>query len=213
MPSERNCSQCQAPWVLHSSARGLCQRCYNAAYRAAYTEELKAKETAYRNAHTEERKAQRKAQQVTWHTAHREEKKAKSKRYDAEHRVERATYRVAYDAKYPGRRARRDRVRRAARLAAYPELMRERQREYAHRRRVRLRANFVAPVSVETIWNRDRGICGICDRKVKENEASLDHILPVSQGGTHEPRNVRLAHIRCNKQRQHRGAAQLRLLE
>jgi 5-methylcytosine-specific restriction endonuclease McrA len=28
--------------------------------------------------------------------------------------------------------------------------------------------------------------------------ATLDHIIPIAQGGTHEPRNVQLAHFSCN---------------
>jgi HNH endonuclease len=30
---------------------------------------------------------------------------------------------------------------------------------------------------------------------------SLDHLIPLSRGGTHEPANVSLAHLRCNVSR------------
>jgi 5-methylcytosine-specific restriction endonuclease McrA len=41
---------------------------------------------------------------------------------------------------------------------------------------------------------------------------SLDHILPLSKGGTHEPRNVQLAHLGCNVRKYNSGVDQLRLL-
>lgn len=31
--------------------------------------------------------------------------------------------------------------------------------------------------------------------------ASLDHIIPVSENGTHEDTNIRLSHFRCNIKR------------
>jgi 5-methylcytosine-specific restriction endonuclease McrA len=39
----------------------------------------------------------------------------------------------------------------------------------------------------------------------------LDHIVPLSRGGTHEPSNVQLAHYGCNSKRGAKGPAQMRL--
>ena len=52
---------------------------------------------------------------------------------------------------------------------------------------------------------RDGGICGICgyavditlDRR-RRMSATLDHIVPISRGGTHVDSNVQLAHRACN---------------
>jgi hypothetical protein len=48
-------------------------------------------------------------------------------------------------------------------------------------------------------------VCGICgeavDPELRYPElmcASIDHITPVVRGGTHDPRNLRLTHLRCN---------------
>lgn len=51
------------------------------------------------------------------------------------------------------------------------------------------------------LYLRDKGICGICNLAVKEGstEQSIDHIIPLSRGGTHTWDNVQLAHINCNK--------------
>lgn len=55
------------------------------------------------------------------------------------------------------------------------------------------------------ICDRDRWQCGICrkpvDRRLQHPEpmcASLDHIVPVSRGGTNDLWNLRLTHLRCN---------------
>lgn len=53
---------------------------------------------------------------------------------------------------------------------------------------------------------RDGTDCGICgepvDMTLRRSEslrcASVDHILPRSRGGTHEPDNLQLAHLICN---------------
>jgi 5-methylcytosine-specific restriction endonuclease McrA len=52
---------------------------------------------------------------------------------------------------------------------------------------------------------RDNGICQICGKKIATKQraphpysASLDHIIPLAKGGTHEPKNVRLVHFICN---------------
>ena len=58
------------------------------------------------------------------------------------------------------------------------------------------------------IYARDDWTCGIClepvDPAVNPNTAwgaTLDHIVPRSQGGTHDPENLRLAHRWCNSAR------------
>ena len=65
--------------------------------------------------------------------------------------------------------------------------------------------------SLWTIYARDRGRCQLCrgrvGRKFKwphPRTASLDHIVPISQGGTDEARNLQLAHLGCNMAKQTR---------
>jgi hypothetical protein len=55
------------------------------------------------------------------------------------------------------------------------------------------------------IYNRDNWICQICKKPVDKrlsfpnpNCASIDHLIPLSRGGTHESVNVQLAHLSCN---------------
>ncbi len=48
------------------------------------------------------------------------------------------------------------------------------------------------------LWIASRGICWRCKRPVKLSKASSDHVIPRARGGTNDPRNLRLAHKRCN---------------
>ena len=70
--------------------------------------------------------------------------------------------------------------------------------ELGARRRARKRAAFVMPVSLAAIYDRDKGRCGICGGFVELARASMDHVIALSRGGTHEPDNVQLSHLRCN---------------
>lgn len=74
-----------------------------------------------------------------------------------------------------------------------------------HRRAVRLHAASVERVVRADIFARDNWICQLCGWFVLQEDtwphpmsASLDHVVPLSRGGTHEPANVQLAHLRCN---------------
>lgn len=65
------------------------------------------------------------------------------------------------------------------------------------------------------ICDRDRWRCGICrkpvDRALRHPDlmcASLDHIVPVSEGGTNDLWNLRLTHLRCNLSRRNVGVAE-----
>ena len=166
-------------------ARGLCRTCYKAAYRAANREDLQAKNAAYYAAHRDELCA---ANAAYWR-AHPEQGRAAKTAYNAAHPEKRKTAGARYRAAHP-----------------------EKRREQNHRRRARVRSQFVAPVDAAAIYARDGSRCHICGRKVRQKDASMDHLVPISLGGTHEPANVRLAHRRCNHQRNIRGPAQLIML-
>ena len=58
------------------------------------------------------------------------------------------------------------------------------------------------------IFDRDGWTCQLCLHPVSQDAdpngdegASLDHIVPQSEGGLHEPANLRLAHRWCNTMR------------
>lgn len=62
------------------------------------------------------------------------------------------------------------------------------------------------------VLNRDRWRCMICNRSIRRDLAvphpeagTVDHVIPQSQGGTHEVANLRAAHMSCNSARNNRG--------
>lgn len=49
---------------------------------------------------------------------------------------------------------------------------------------------------------RQTNLCGICGQPITSmKDASIDHIVPVSKGGSDSLKNMRLAHVRCNRLR------------
>ena len=73
------------------------------------------------------------------------------------------------------------------------------------KRKEQMKEAYRSPVSYKKIYKRDKGICGICGMYVPDDKdpsgiwtATIDHIVPLSKGGTHEPANCQLAHRLCN---------------
>lgn len=96
--------------------------------------------------------------------------------------------------------------------ACSPECDKHVQKAIRHRikerRRSRKRNAYVADVNRLAIFNRDKWTCQLCGRKVDRKKVaphprspSLDHIVPISRGGTHEPANVQLACFGCNSRK------------
>lgn len=96
-----------------------------------------------------------------------------------------------------------------------PDCAMLRRRNHQAARRVRKLQSDHAPIEAFTrleIFKRDRWRCGICKRRINPSlrhphpmSASLDHVIPVSQGGPHARANCRASHLRCNVRRNNRG--------
>lgn len=116
-------------------------------------------------------------------------------------------------------RARRWRVehpeRTAELAAAYRRSHQDQYNENSRRRYALLAGATVEKVDPSAIFERDRWICQLCGKRVVRGQQSLDHILPLSKGGTHASANVQLAHRSCNSRKRDRvfgTGEQLRLL-
>lgn len=67
---------------------------------------------------------------------------------------------------------------------------------------------FDESITLEKLIHRDGGICQICGKQTDSDDISnghigrmyptLDHIVPLSKGGSHTWDNVQLAHMACN---------------
>lgn len=82
-----------------------------------------------------------------------------------------------------------------------------------HDKRLRRAEKIDTSITLEKLYKRDAGICWICGGRCNYNDSetddlgnfivgpsypSIDHVYPLSRGGSHTWDNVRLAHHRCN---------------
>ncbi len=56
------------------------------------------------------------------------------------------------------------------------------------------------------LWVRQAYKCPICKRYIRRRELytdklNLDHIVPRSRGGTRDPENLALTHLKCNERK------------
>lgn len=51
------------------------------------------------------------------------------------------------------------------------------------------------------VWTRDGGSCAYCGESLEFRNATLDHLIPKSQGGSRGPENVVLACLECNREK------------
>ena len=65
-------------------------------------------------------------------------------------------------------------------------------------RAIQLGVEFDAEITLADVFKKDAGWCGICQKWVQPRHASMDHILPLSRGGTHLLVNLQLTHLICN---------------
>lgn len=81
----------------------------------------------------------------------------------------------------------------------------DRRRNNHYIRKTKMDATTEAPVLLRDIIDRDGTDCALCSEPVDFSlkwpepfSQSLDHVLPISRGGTHTLANCQLAHLRCN---------------
>lgn len=51
----------------------------------------------------------------------------------------------------------------------------------------------------DKLRERDGNICIYCGDKMEIEEETVEHIVPVSKGGSNNPKNLMLMHLDCNK--------------
>lgn len=165
-------------------------------YYETHREKCIASSKAWYNANKEKAKASQKAWQKanpvnpekrkvaykSWYEAHKEKIIAGYKTYREAHKVERRLSRKKWEKANP-----------------------EKMRLYRRKKRARKRTTQVEPINEKIVYLRDGWKCQICHKKVDKRfkypnpkSASLDHIIPLSKGGTHTSKNVQLTHWICN---------------
>jgi hypothetical protein len=136
----------------------------------------------------EEIKAWYKAYSKVYYQNHKERLKAYMKTYYQAHKKRIKAYQKAYSQTNKGKA-----VLKAQKI----------------KRRKIINNTAIELISLKEIFIRDVGICQLCSYPVlwylkypHPLSPSLDHIIPLSKGGTHIKDNVQLSHLVCNKQKQ-----------
>ena len=208
----RVCARCQVPQAAGSfgirkaSASGLnpwCRECCN-----AYARERSA------NPERTAREAECRRQRNAPHKV-----KARRAVYDRERRSrpevkERDAVTQRERLALPEGKARHDAYRRKWRKD-HPEESRLHSRNNMANRRARLIEAECEPIDYRVLYDRDRGRCHLCLRKCSFESGSIDHVIPISQGGDHLYTNVKLACLSCNSSKGNRpvpGGEQLLLI-
>jgi 5-methylcytosine-specific restriction endonuclease McrA len=96
-------------------------------------------------------------------------------------------------------KARQDGVQPAKRLSRMEKLAQRRKWEAT--RKARKLAAFVEQVDPILVYERDGGVCGICEEAVEFTGFEVDHVIPLARGGEHSYRNVQTAHPTCNRRK------------
>jgi 5-methylcytosine-specific restriction endonuclease McrA len=139
---------------------------------------------------------------------HRTERRAYSRRYRQAHA---AACRAADRAFHKRNRKKRNAASRV-RSRIYYATHKDQYIENAAKRRAMLRGQFVESVNWRSIWERDKGTCQMCRKRIPFEKMGRDHIWPISKGGTHEPRNAQTLCRPCNSKKSNTGPGQPYLL-
>ena len=51
----------------------------------------------------------------------------------------------------------------------------------------------------DIVFAQSGGVCPICKRALYKQNSTIDHIIPLSRGGTNDPMNLRAVHSECNR--------------
>jgi len=167
-------------------------------------EEKRAYSKAYRESHRIERKAyleankeRIRAQQRAYREAHKKQIKAFNTAYRKANPKKVAECKKAY------REANSEKVK--ASHIAYHKAKPEKKRESNRKQRALKYETRVEIITEKIIYVRDALVCQHCKKRMNKNlkwphpmSPSLDHIVPLSQGGTHTYGNIQLAHLSCN---------------
>lgn len=143
--------------------------------------------------HNKEWKARNPGYDHRYYEENLEQFKVKKKQYAEEHRNEKKAYEVRYYIENIEKFK--------AKARAWEQNNRERYRELtrksASNRLARKKNQFVESIDPQVVFERDEGICGICDKPII-GKFHIDHITPISKGGLHAYDNVQTAHPTCN---------------
>jgi 5-methylcytosine-specific restriction endonuclease McrA len=188
------------------------------AYREAHLEEEKARAKAYYEAHSEEEKARNKAyykahpekcnaSSKAYREAHQEKCNASSKTWREEHPEEHRTHNKAWREAHLEELRTRNRAWREAHLEelkahhrAHYRMYPEQYKAYCRTRRARKLAapGYFCAQEWHDLKAQYNYTCLCCGHKEPEINLSVDHVVPLSRGGSNWIENIQPLCLSCN---------------
>lgn len=93
-------------------------------------------------------------------------------------------------------------------MAANPERESANNRLRLAVRRARKRGASIGPVDLDALWESQGEWCPLCGAEIDRSltypdplSQSVDHIVPLAKGGTHEQSNLQWTHLVCNNRK------------
>lgn len=210
-------ARCRACAALYNASRKEQAAKYNRAYRTANADQIDARRRVYYEAHREQRSEYRRVYYQANKERYKEQRrnyrlsnKDRLSEYERVRRITRKVYRSAYGRVYYA--ANKDRLapRNRAYYQANKERAAQRAREWRAANQERFRANIRTRKArkrnaegrhtgkdIKQQYKAQRGKCYWCDCKVG-NDYHVDHIIPLSRGGSNGPENIAIACAPCN---------------
>jgi 5-methylcytosine-specific restriction endonuclease McrA len=180
----KQCTKCQRPLPLDQfpnasrvtvGKRSVCKDCTNAANRATYRRNREAHQATKRKWKQDNRAAYLAQQQQAYATDHVNQRKIRNDRRQANLEQYRQIE-LAYHK-------------------ANPEVW---SNASAKRRARKINAPVVENVDRRVVYDRDGGVCYLCENKVNFEEMHAEHVIPLARGGNHSYDNVKTACADCN---------------
>ena len=203
------CIQCHIPkdrseFYNKSSRCKPCVLLNRAAERKAHPEEIsiakaqtrqrhldkyKARDAAYYKANRESRKA--------WQSEYRNADKERTKQQKANHYLRHKEYLKKKQAQWY-----RDNKERASEWnKAYRQTVKGRaviMQGNAKRRALKKGCEVADCTALITEWRSSTVVCYLCGKTILGSKCHIDHIIPLSKGGKHEPKNIAPTCPPCN---------------
>lgn len=152
-----------------------CQQC-QAEYDAEYYAEHKEEKEKYHAKYREKHKGEKAEYNAEYYDAHKEEELKRQAKYAITHKEKIAEYMAEYyveKKKDPAFKAQRNGIK--------------------HRRNARKLGAKTDNHTRQEVWDREKGICGICNKLADEDDWHKDHIIPLGPGND-VFENVRVTH-------------------
>lgn len=75
---------------------------------------------------------------------------------------------------------------------------------FSETRELRRTGRSIPNATLLRVVRRDNSTCQICGRHLKDEEIELDHLIPLSRGGSSEESNLRVTCVKCNRRKSDR---------